>query len=181
VQPIELRYGKIKYFEGVTTLSSGEIVYVLDTVDLACELKKLEHRFSLDDISSTNKSLQQKSVLVVDDSMTVRELERKILVSAGYQVTTAIDGIDGWNTLKSKKFDLIISDIDMPRLNGIELVTRIKQDPLSNSVPVIIVSYKEREEDRMRGLHAGADYYLTKSSFQNDEFLQAVTNLIGNS
>jgi two-component system, chemotaxis family, sensor histidine kinase and response regulator WspE len=81
--------------------------------------------------------------------------------------------------VREGRFDLVVSDIDMPRLNGIELVRKIKADPRLQTLPVVIVSYKDREEDRLRGLEAGANYYLTKSSFHDDTLIQAVRELIG--
>jgi two-component system sensor histidine kinase and response regulator WspE len=94
-------------------------------------------------------------------------------------VEVAVDGIDGWNALRNGCFDLVVSDVDMPRLDGIELVRRIRQDPAFKSLPVMIVSYKDRVEDRQRGLDAGADYYLTKGSFQSSALINAVIDLIG--
>jgi len=90
-----------------------------------------------------------------------------------------VDGMDGWNAVRSGDFNLVITDIDMPRLDGIELVALIKKDPRLKAIPVMIVSYKDREEDRRRGLEAGADYYLTKGSFHDETLLQAVVDLIG--
>jgi two-component system sensor histidine kinase and response regulator WspE len=118
-------------------------------------------------------------VLVVDDSLTVRELERKLLDQHGYDVEVAVDGMDGWNAVRTGHFDLIITDIDMPRMDGIELVTLIRKDADLKALPVMILSYKDREEDRRRGLEAGADYYLTKGSFHDDTLSQAVVDLIG--
>ena len=97
----------------------------------------------------------RKRVLVVDDSLTVRELERKLIESKGYEVEIAVDGMDGWNAVRTGHYDLVVTDVDMPRLDGIELVTLIKKDPRLNALPVMIVSYKDREEDRRRGLEAG--------------------------
>jgi two-component system sensor histidine kinase and response regulator WspE len=114
--------------------------------------------------------------------LTVRELERKLLEKRGYAVTVAVDGMDGWNTLRNGQlgqFDLVITDVDMPRMDGIELVTMIRNDPHQRNVPVMIVSYKDREDDRRRGLDAGADYYLTKGSFHDEALLDAVNDLIG--
>jgi two-component system, chemotaxis family, sensor histidine kinase and response regulator WspE len=91
----------------------------------------------------------------------------------------AVDGMDGWNAVRAGDYDLVIADVDMPRLNGIELATLIKQDARLKSLPVMIISYKDREEDRLRGLEAGADYYLTKGSFHDETLLQAVVDLIG--
>jgi two-component system sensor histidine kinase and response regulator WspE len=121
----------------------------------------------------------RKRILVIDDSLTVRELERKLLEAQGYAVETAVDGIDGFNLARQGSFDLVVTDVDMPRRDGIELTRLIKADPRLKSTPVMIVSYKDREEDRMRGLDAGADYYLTKGSFQDDTMLHAVADLIG--
>ena len=122
---------------------------------------------------------KRKRVLVVDDSLTVRELERKLLAGRGYLADVAVDGMDGWNAVRGGEYDLVITDVDMPRLDGIELATLIKKDALLKSLPVMIVSYKDREEDRLRGLEAGADYYLTKGSFHDETLLQAVVDLIG--
>jgi two-component system sensor histidine kinase and response regulator WspE len=122
---------------------------------------------------------KQKRILAVDDSLTVRELERKLLTSRGYHADVAVDGMDGWNAVRSGHYDLVLTDVDMPRMDGIELAALIKQDPNLKSVPVMIVSYKDHEEDRIRGLEAGADYYLTKGSFHDETLLQAVVDLIG--
>lgn len=116
---------------------------------------------------------------MVDDSLTVRELERKLLLGRGYDVAVAVDGMDGWNALRSEHFDLLITDIDMPRMDGIELVTLVRRDSRLQPLPVMVVSYKDREEDRRRGLDAGADYYLAKASFHDEALLDAVVVLIG--
>ena len=121
----------------------------------------------------------KKRVLVVDDSLTVRELQKQLLMTQGYEVDVAIDGMDGWQSLNKKVYDLVISDIDMPRLNGFDFIRTLKADARLSSTPVIIVSYKDREADRLRGLEVGANYYLTKSSFHDDRLLHAVEELIG--
>jgi two-component system sensor histidine kinase and response regulator WspE len=87
--------------------------------------------------------------------------------------------MQGWYAVRTEHYDLVITDVDMPRMDGIELATLIKKDPLFKSLPVMIVSYKDSEEDRLRGLEAGADYYLTKGGFQDEALLQAVVDLIG--
>ena len=121
----------------------------------------------------------RKRVLVVDDSLTVRELERKLLAGRGYDVAVAVDGVDGWNMLQAEPFDLLVTDIDMPRMDGIELVTRLRANNRLQSMPVMVVSYKDREEDRRRGLEAGADRYLAKAGFHDETLLDAVQSLIG--
>jgi two-component system sensor histidine kinase and response regulator WspE len=102
-----------------------------------------------------------------------------LLEGAGYAADVAVDGMDGWNAIRSAKYDLVITDVDMPRVDGIELTSLIKHDESLKTVPVMIVSYKDREEDRLRGLNAGADYYLTKGSFHDETLIQAVADLIG--
>jgi two-component system sensor histidine kinase and response regulator WspE len=121
----------------------------------------------------------KKRVLVVDDSLTVRELERKMIESLGYTVDVAVDGMDGWNAMRAGDYDLVVTDVDMPRMDGIELVTLIKRDAALKAIPVMIVSYKDRDEDRRRGLDAGADYYLTKGSFYDETMLRAIEEFIG--
>ncbi len=111
----------------------------------------------------------------------MREVERQILRNSGYEVSVAVDGQDGWNMVRAEPFDLVISDVDMPRMNGLEFVRLIRSEPSLSALPVIIVSYKERPEDRLRGLDVGANYYLTKSSFHDNTFLQAVRDCIGES
>jgi two-component system sensor histidine kinase and response regulator WspE len=121
----------------------------------------------------------RKRVLVVDDSLTVREVERRLLENRGYEVVVAVDGMDGWNALQGSRFDLVVTDVDMPRLDGIELLKRIKGGAPTRSIPVMIVSYKDQEEYRTMGLEAGASYYLTKSSFHDETLVSAVRDLIG--
>jgi two-component system sensor histidine kinase and response regulator WspE len=116
---------------------------------------------------------------VVDDSITVREVERQLLLHRGYDVSIAVDGMEGWNKVRSEKFDLLVSDIDMPRMSGLQLVSAVRGDEKLRDLPVVIVSYKERDEDRMRGLEVGANCYLTKSSFHDNRFIEAVEDLIG--
>lgn len=99
--------------------------------------------------------------------------------SPGYTVSTAQNGQEAWNLLRLNDYDLLISDVDMPQMNGIELITRVRANPRLGRIPAIILSYKDREEDRRRGLDAGADFYLTKGSFDNGSFLQAVVDLVG--
>jgi two-component system, chemotaxis family, sensor histidine kinase and response regulator WspE len=122
-----------------------------------------------------------KHVLIVDDSMTVRAMEKKLLQNRGYKVDVAIDGAEGWNAVRMTAYDLVITDVDMPRMSGIELIAKMRAHQSTQKLPVIVVSYKDRAEDQLAGLHAGANYYLTKSSFHDDGLINAVVDLIGTS
>lgn len=182
VQPLDPRLGKVQDVMAGSLMDDGTPLLILDVEDMLVSVQKLIEggRLSrVDSGSGAAAARRRKRVLVVDDSLTVRELERKLLLNRGFDVAVAVDGMDGWNMLRSEDFDLIVTDVDMPRMDGIELVSRIKADPKLQSLPVMVVSYKDREEDRQRGLDAGADYYLAKGSFHDDALLDAVEDLIG--
>jgi two-component system, chemotaxis family, sensor histidine kinase and response regulator WspE len=182
VQPLDARLGKVQDISAAALMEDGSPVLIVDADDVLRSIEKLVSEGPLTNVQRNSLALaarQRKRILVVDDSLTVRELVRKLLADRGYLADVAVDGMDGWNTVRGGKYDLVITDVDMPRLDGIELATLIKQAPLLKSLPVMIVSYKDREEDRLRGLEAGADYYLTKGSFNDETLLQVVLDLIG--
>ncbi|AFJ59352.1 MULTISPECIES: hybrid sensor histidine kinase/response regulator [Pseudomonas] len=182
VLPLDDRLGKVQDISAGALLDDGSVVLIVDVEDMLRSVDKLLNTGRLERIARRNQQATEaprKRVLVVDDSLTVRELQRKLLLNRGYEVAVAVDGMDGWNALRSEDFDLLITDIDMPRMDGIELVTLLRRDSRLQSLPVMVVSYKDREEDRRRGLDAGADYYLAKASFHDDALLDAVVELIG--
>ena len=181
VQPLPAQLGKVKDISAGALLDDGSPVLIVDVDDLVRSLERLVSTGRLTQLRYHDQAqaAKRKRVLVVDDSLTVRELERKLIENGGYAVEVAVDGMDGWNAVRSGQFDLVVTDIDMPRMDGIELVGLIKKDPRLRAVPVMIVSYKDREEDRRRGLDAGADFYLTKGGFHEEALLQAVVDLIG--
>jgi two-component system sensor histidine kinase and response regulator WspE len=182
VRPLDPRLAKVKDISAAAVMEDGSPVLILDVGDLIRSMEKqaASGRFRALERKVAGASQQRrKRVLVVDDSLTVRELERKLLDHRGYEVEVAVDGMDGWNVVRAESFDLVVTDIDMPRMDGIELVTLIKKDAKLRHMPVMIVSYKDREEDRRRGLDAGADYYLAKGSFHDETLIQAVEDLIG--
>jgi two-component system sensor histidine kinase and response regulator WspE len=182
VQSLDRRLGKIKDIAAGALMEDGSPALILDVEDVIRSIEKLASAGSLSGVvrdTSGTAQTKRKRVLVVEDSFTVRELERKLLVNSGFEVEVAVDGMDGWNAARTSHFDLVITDVDMPRMDGIELVALIKKDPHVKSIPVMIVSYKDRPEDRRRGLDAGADYYLSKGSFHDETLLNAVVDLIG--
>jgi two-component system sensor histidine kinase and response regulator WspE len=180
VRPLDARLGKVSDIAAAAILLDGSPALIFDTDDLVRSIEKLAHNGRIDHVSTgSGDERRRKRILVVDDSITVREAERQLLVNHGYVVDVAVDGVDGWNTLRGADYDLIVSDIDMPRMNGLELVRTIKRDAKLSSIPVIIVSYKDRQEDRLRGMDAGANRYLTKSSFHDESLIEAVDDLIG--
>lgn len=173
--------GKVQDISSAALMEDGSPLLIVDVDDLVRSIEKVLKTARLSKVSAIlqEEEVSQKQVLVVDDSITVREVERKLLERAGYRVETAVDGVDGLNMLRGQQFDMLITDVDMPRMNGIDLVKTVRQDASLRSLPVLMVSYKDREEDRLRGLEAGADYYLTKGSFHDETLLEAVVDLVG--
>lgn len=182
VRPLDPRLGTVPDINSASLLENGAPVLIIDVEDLVRSIDALltgRRLKRIESASSPKQPRRRKRILVVDDSITVRELERQLLLSHGFAVEVAVDGMDGWNALREGQYDLVVSDVDMPRLDGIGFVSLIKADPERKDIPVVIVSYKDREEDRLRGLEAGANRYLTKASFHDETFLQTVVDLIG--
>ncbi|MBL1275270.1 MAG: hybrid sensor histidine kinase/response regulator [Ectothiorhodospiraceae bacterium] len=182
VHTLDDRLGKVPNVSSAALMENGDPLFILDVDDLVRGINHIVTGGRLDEayhLAEEQLKISRKRILVVDDSLTVREVERDLLESKGYLVDVAVDGMDGWNAVRRTHYDLIVTDVDMPRMDGIELVNLIKQDLHLKSMPVMIVSYKDRVEDRRRGLDAGADYYLAKGSFNDDALTDAVEDLIG--
>jgi two-component system sensor histidine kinase and response regulator WspE len=182
VRPLDPRLGKVPDVNSASLLENGDPVLIVDVEDLVRSIDNvlMGRRLSRVEFERmAEQARQRKRILVVDDSITVRELERQLLQARGFTVDVAVDGMDGWNAIRGTHYDLVVTDVDMPRMDGIGLVSLIKSDPTRRETPVVIVSYKDREEDRLRGLDAGANRYLTKSSFHDETFVDTIIDLIG--
>lgn len=198
LQAFDARLLKPVHVSAAAVLDDGSPVLMLDVADLASSVSRQgpgAHEPALamaamdgaDDApiaafeDDAEPEQSAKRVLVVEDSFTVREVERKVLTGGGYDVDVAVDGVEGWNAVCHRRYDLVVTDIDMPRMNGLELLRRIRANEGTARLPVMIVSYKDREEDRMAGLEAGADRYFVKSGFEESALLEAAADLIGRS
>ncbi|OUL19308.1 hybrid sensor histidine kinase/response regulator [Nostoc sp. 106C] len=181
VRPLDPRLGKVRDISASALMDDGSPVLIVDVSDLVRSIDNLLNSGQLRpvDVNKAKKASDRKRLLVVDDSITVRETTRKLLQNRGYNVDVAVNGMDAWTAIRSNHYDLVVSDIDMPRMNGIELVKQIKEHPKLHSLPVIIVSYRDQEDDRIQGMEAGADYYIAKSSFHDDTLVNAIVDLIG--
>lgn len=182
LRPLDPRLGKVPDVAAAALLEDGTPVLVLDAEDLVRSIHALLYEVDVESVrpkAGAGPAHRVKRILVVDDSITVREVERRLLASHGYEVDVSVDGMDGFNRVRTGHYDLVVTDVDMPRMNGIEMVTRIRAEASLARLPVVIVSYKDREEDRLQGLAAGASYYLTKGSFDDRKLITAVADLIG--
>lgn len=183
VRTLDPRLGKVPHIAAASILDDGQPVLIVDVEDLTQSLRKGLGEGTVHGIgagqAAHDASQAAKRILVADDSLTVREVERQLLTRLGFHVAVAVDGIDAWNQLRAGNFDMLVTDIDMPRMNGIELVKIVRADPRFAHLPIAVVSYKDREEDRKAGLDAGANAYLTKGSFQDQSFIATVAELIG--
>ena len=129
-------------------------------------------------MTAQNFSHHPPTILVVDDSFTTRTLETSILETHGYRVRVAVDGVEALAQLRSEKIDLVITDIQMPRLDGFGLLAEMKKDQRLNRVPVIVDSSIDRREDQERGLSLGADAYIVKQKFNHQDLLQTIQQIL---
>jgi two-component system sensor histidine kinase and response regulator WspE len=182
VRPLDDLLGRVPDVGAAAIDEDGGPVLILDVDHL---VRSIEALLSGDRLRRGRHAARDETtrarrrVLVVDDSVTVRQAEAQMLESRGYAVDVAVDGVEAWNLIRLGSYDLVVTDVDMPRMNGIDLVRKIRADPRTHELPVMIVSYKDRPEDRMRGLEAGASFYLPKGGFEDRALLDAVADLIG--
>lgn len=167
---------------GATVMGSGEVVLILNVADLiklAMRGKKRSIFEAAEETALAAETRARRRILVVDDSITTRTLEKNILEAEGYIVQLAIDGEEALSAIASEGVpDLIVSDIIMPRIDGFELTRLIKDDAQTAHVPVILVTSLDSPEDKARGIEAGADAYIVKSSFDQNNLLETIEQLI---
>jgi two-component system chemotaxis sensor kinase CheA len=172
------RLRDLKSVSGASIEPNGSILLVLDVSNL------IERSTNVVESSSriADKPIERAlSVVVVDDALMVRELQRSILERAGYNVRTATDGIEALAMLAEQPADLVVTDLEMPNMNGFNLTKSIRGHPRLANIPVLIVTSKASAEDRQAGLDAGADGYIVKTSFDEAGLLTAVSRLLGRS
>ena len=167
---------RVRNVAGAGLLGTGQVVLILRPTDL---LRSLRERPRPPVPSAVpEEERRQKVILVVDDSITTRTMEKNLLEATGYQVRVAVDGIEAWTLLKSEEFDLVVSDVDMPRMDGFDLTARIRADRKLAELPVVLVTALEAREDKERGIEVGANAYIVKSSFDQSNLLEIIRRLI---
>jgi two-component system chemotaxis sensor kinase CheA len=168
---------RVRNIAGATVLGNGKVVPIINVPDLLKSAIKASATSIAAALTGMDES-QKRSVLIVEDSITTRTLLKNILESAGYDVVTAVDGVDAVTRLKSAPFDLVVSDVDMPRMNGFELTAKIRSDKSMADLPVVLVTALASGEDRERGIDVGANAYIVKSSFDQSNLLEVLKRLI---
>ncbi|MGD8502763.1 MAG: response regulator [Syntrophobacterales bacterium] len=170
---------KVSCVAGATILGSGEVALILDIPQLLWQ-KPVEVRQEwpeqLEEEVSPGRS---QLILVVEDQVVTRQMEKSILEAAGFRVVTAENGLDALEKLRQQSFDLVVTDILMPKMDGFTLTKEIRDNERTKNLPVVVVTSMEREADKRRGLEVGADAYLVKSSFDQIHLIDIIENLLG--
>lgn len=178
LKPLGSHLLKVKNISGLVITGTADMILALNARDLITTACKLDAGI-LTEIPDETPESTSKSVLVVDDSITARTLFKNILENAGYNVSTAVDGIEAFTMLKTQHFDIVVSDVQMPRMDGFELVRKIRSDASLSWMPVALITGLESKEDKENGIEAGANAYIVKSSFDQSNLLNTVKRLIG--
>lgn len=176
VKGLGKQLARVRNVAGATVLSSGQVVPILNVSDLVRSALSLPSTV----VHSFKKAAPQKNsrILVAEDSITSRTLLKNILESAGYDVHTVVDGAEAWQALRSRDFDLLVSDVQMPKLDGFQLTEKVRADKKLADLPVVLVTSLESTEDRERGIDVGASAYIVKSSFDQSNLLEVVSRLL---
>ncbi|NUM69302.1 MAG: response regulator [Ignavibacteriaceae bacterium] len=178
IKPFNRQLQRIRNVSAATVLGSGQIVPVLNISDLIKSSLEFAGELRVRSKAAEQPSREEHNILVVDDSITSRMLLKDILESAGYNVKVAIDGVEALTALRSDKYHAVVTDIEMPRMNGFELTYQIRKEEKLKNTPVVLVTALSSPEDRERGIEAGADAYIVKSSFDQSNLLDIVERLI---
>jgi len=169
---------RVPNISGATILGTGQVVPILNVNDLIKSSAEKSLPGTMIETIDLIKKEVRKSILIVEDSLTARTLLKNILEASGYIVKTAIDGHDGYNQIKSRPFDAVVSDVEMPRMNGFDLTKKIRGEETLSDLPVILVTNLDSRVDRERGIDAGADAYIVKSNFDRSNLLDVIDRLI---
>ncbi|MHB0916944.1 MAG: hybrid sensor histidine kinase/response regulator [Thiobacillus sp.] len=178
VKTLGPQLARVRNVAGASVLGTGQVVPVLNVPDLLKSAVKQATAPRAPIAAGKPAAAEKPSILVVEDSITSRSLLKNILESADYAVATAVDGIDAYTTLKTGTFDLVVSDVEMPRMDGFDLTARIRADKQLAELPVVLVTALDSREHRERGIDVGANAYIVKSSFDQSNLLEVIRRLL---
>ncbi|MGH6960738.1 MAG: response regulator, partial [Dongiaceae bacterium] len=177
VRPLPRPLLRVRNVAAATVLGSGQVAPILNVADLLKSAPKVAGAPPRYVSAPAPEKAPPRTILLVEDSITSRMLLKGILESAGFRVKTAVDGMEAFTLLRTETVDLVVSDVEMPRLNGFDLTARVRADRKLADLPVVLVTALETREDRERGVDVGANAYLVKSSFDQNNLLDAVRRL----
>jgi two-component system, chemotaxis family, sensor kinase CheA len=175
VKSLGRQLSRVRNIAGAAVLGTGQVVPILNVSDL---LKSALQVTAAPLRAVAEKSAARKSILIAEDSITARTLLKNILESAGYDVKTTVDGADALTELRGGDYDLLVSDVEMPRMSGFELTAKVREDKRLAELPVVLVTSLDSREDRERGIDVGANAYIVKSSFDQSNLLDTVRRMI---
>lgn len=178
VKSLGRQLARVRNVSAGTVLGSGQVALILNVSDLIRSAMRISGIGLVAHTQRSEEEQKSKTILVVEDSITSRMLLKNVLESAGYEVQTAVDGADAWSTLKTTTFDLVVSDVEMPRMDGFELTAKIRGREDIKNLPVVIVTSLESREDKERGIDVGANAYIVKSGFEQNNLLSVVNRLV---
>ncbi|MDD2914363.1 MAG: hybrid sensor histidine kinase/response regulator [Gallionella sp.] len=175
IKPLPQHMKNIGLVSGVSVTGKNDIAVVLNTAKIFAMAKDVKTSPAARVVKSARKAVH---ILVVDDSVNTREIERSILESYGYRVDVATDGQDGYEKSRNLQYDLVVTDVEMPRMDGFSLTEKLRKDAAYKHTPIVIVSSRDKEDDKRRGMQAGANAYIVKGSFEQSNLLSTVQALV---
>ncbi len=178
VKNLGARVRRVRLISGATLLPWGEVALVLNVTNVVRSALSRAPAPSVAARAAAAPVRPKRRLLVVEDSLTTRTLMKTILESAGFEVATAVDGQHGLELLAEESFDVVVSDVDMPRVDGFELTAAIRAQATNSDIPVILVTAREKDADKARGIEVGASAYLVKSSFDQSNLLETIEQLL---
>ncbi len=180
IKPLPKHLHKIEMVSGMVVTGKNELVSVLHAPALFTAARKLQQASSKKEQNNEGAfGTDTVKILVVDDSPSTREIEKELLESYGYQVTVAEDGQDGLNKAKAELFDAVLTDVEMPIMDGFSLTAKLREEESYQAVPIIIITSREQEEDKRRGVQVGADAYIVKNDFEQSSLIDTLKTLLG--
>jgi two-component system chemotaxis sensor kinase CheA len=177
IKPLGRTLERVRNVLGATVLADVGIAPILNVHDLLKSALRVARAPVSAAISATARAAQERRVLIVEDSITARGLLKNILEAAGYQVQVAVDGVEAWALLCVEPFDVVVSDVEMPRMNGFDLTARIRADRRLAELPVVLVTALDSREDRERGVDVGANAYIVKRDFDQERLFEVLQRL----
>ncbi len=177
IKPLPPHMQNVRFVSAVTITGNNEIVNVLNASEIIDAAR--ERKYVTRAVREEKKERGPVHILVVDDSINTREIERSILEAYGFSVSLAGDGMEALEKIKEMKFDVVVTDVEMPRMDGFTLTERLRMDEEYMDTPVILVTSRDKEEDKRRGIQVGANAYIIKGAFDQSNLIETIKNFVG--